>query len=580
MIMIDKVIEKAKNLIGMKDKEEVQRETLEITIVDKVMKHYKEAEDGNRVFHQKCTENEEYWKAQWWKLKNINNNDPKPTSTHLFSSVENLHADMMDNEPEPIILPSEPNDEDVVHELNDIVPLILEKRDFHKTYDKNCREKLKKIGAVYKTFWDNNIGNGFGDINIIEKDPTTIYPDPYVDDIQDGRYFIEISWHTKEWFLNHPKFKDKAGLLSSDGYRRENQYTDKSAKNIRDDEIMLIHYYYKKDGRVHKHQVASNVFLYSSEYDENFNDTGLYESGLYPFDIDIYLPLEGTPWGMSMIDIHKNEQEYIDKLDQIIIKNAYLSGKTRYIVSKKAGFTISDFTDYSKDVITSISDNVGDDTVRIIQTKPLDSFIMQHRQKKIDEFKMNSGQNEFSRGEAGKGVTAASAIMALQEAGNKRSRDTISYSYGIYKSIITKAIWLIKQHYTEGRMFRVTDKDGNYNFKRFDNRMLIEKVDIDFDIIVKAGKANPVDRAYRNELAKEFYNMGLFGDPQDITTKIATMELVDFDDKEKIMELLRSKKQEIDNQNIILQLVKELQTGENIEDTVNKLLSIPIEVNQ
>ena len=39
-----------------------------------------------------------------------------------------------------------------------------------------------------------------------------------------------------------------------------------------------------------------------------------------------------------------------------------------------------------------------------------------------DLMKQDSGQNQFSRGEAGMGVTAASAIQALQEAGGKITR--------------------------------------------------------------------------------------------------------------------------------------------------------------
>ena len=45
----------------------------------------------------------------------------------------------------------------------------------------------------------------------------------------------------------------------------------------------------------------------------------------------------------------------------------------------------------------------------------------QMQQWYIDTLKQESGQNQFARGEGGMGVTAASAIQSLQEAGAKSS---------------------------------------------------------------------------------------------------------------------------------------------------------------
>ena len=61
--------------------------------------------------------------------------------------------------------------------------------------------------------------------------------------------------------------------------------------------------------------------------------------------------------------------------------------------------------------------------------KPLNPYVMAHYNNKIEAIKEESGQSLFNRGESGRGVTAASAILALQEAGNKRSRLIVEQLY-------------------------------------------------------------------------------------------------------------------------------------------------------
>ena len=62
------------------------------------------------------------------------------------------------------------------------------------------------------------------------------------------------------------------------------------------------------------------------------------------------------------------------------------------------------------------------------------------------------------------GITAASAIAALQEAGNKTSRDMINTSYRAYNDITAMEVELIRQFYTEERSFRITGVDNGYDY--------------------------------------------------------------------------------------------------------------------
>jgi len=78
----------------------------------------------------------------------------------------------------------------------------------------------------------------------------------------------------------------------------------------------------------------------------------------------------------------------------------------------------------------------------------------------IEELKETRGNRDFSQGGTTSGVTATSAIAALQEAGSKLSRDMIKGSYHAFTQIACLVIRLIRQFYDEPRAFRILGEQG------------------------------------------------------------------------------------------------------------------------
>ena len=79
----------------------------------------------------------------------------------------------------------------------------------------------------------------------------------------------------------------------------------------------------------------------------------------------------------------------------------------------------------------------------------------------LDIIKRESGQNNSARGEFGGGITAASAIQSLQEAGTKVSRmRTVDYQQ-VFKSVATKVLWLAAQFYNDERVLVITGAEKN-----------------------------------------------------------------------------------------------------------------------
>ena len=110
-------------------------------------------------------------------------------------------------------------------------------------------------------------------------------------------------------------------------------------------------------------------------------------------------------------------------------------------------------------------------------------------------------------------------------------------------------IELIRQFYDTPRAFRIIGENGSPEYVEFNNAALQQQTvslmgeefktkEPVFDIIIKAQKANPYSRLSQNELALQFYNLGFFN-PELTDQALATIEMMDFDGKEKVSESIR-----------------------------------------
>ena len=384
---------------------------------------------------------------------------------------------------------------------------ILKRRRYKSVYRTKCRQALKKGASVQEVFWDKTLYGGLGDINIRQWDILNFLWDPKSENIQEGRGVFKFGFYTKEYILERYPFANN--LLKPDTYTRLSYFSDTE----QNEDIMMVDYWYKEydeDGRakVHMAKLAGHVLLEDSI---ETSPEGMQLSGLYPFVVESPYPLEGQPVGLGVIDIFKNLQIYADKLDQIILKNALMSSKVKLLVNRSSDIDESALGDWSKEIIKA--NRIDDGAIRWFQPASLNPYVLTHYNNKLDSIKLESGQSEFSRGEGGKGVTAASAILALQEAGSKRSRTLIDQLYDGFEDVVKLIIDLICENYTEQRRFRITNEKGvkNISFKNTDIQKNTSGLSrfIDFDIKVAVQKQTPYKSLYLNELALELLKAGI-----------------------------------------------------------------------
>ena len=527
--------------------------------IAKAQETFEKYKSGKANLEKRVVENERWWKLRHWDVvgaKEKHKDDPRPVSAWLFNSLANKHADAMDNYPTVNVLPREASDREDAKLLSEIMPVLLERNNFRKTYSDSWWYKLKHGTAVYGVYWNSAIDNGVGDISVKRVDLLNIFWEPGIADIQDSRNVFTVELVDNDVLEErYPFLKGKTG---TDIYKVEEYVTDDHIDNS--EKTAVIDWYYKAQVGsrqvLHYCKFACGEVIYASENDPEMAETGFYEHAMYPFVFDVLFPMEGSPAGFGYVDVMKDPQMYIDKMNQIIAKNTLMAGKKRMIVKGETGINEDELSDYSKDVI-HCEGNLDDDHFRWFETPALPAQVMNYMQMRVDELKETSGNRDFSQGTTTAGVTAASAIAALQEAGSKLSRDMVAASYNAYEQMNHIVLELIRQFYEETRFFRIVGEQGMDQFVEYDNRriretLISEELGEDggfrkpiFDIKISAQKQSPFSRISQNELAKELFGMGLFN-PEMADQALIVLDMMEFEGKDALVQKISQNQQMLD----------------------------------
>ena len=497
----------------------------------------------------------------WWKLRNSAEERKSHEASDGFQAVSgwlhnvivSKHADAMDAYPEPNILPREPDDRPEARILTKVLPVILEQNGFEKTYSDAMWQKLKTGTGVYKVFWDPEKAQGLGDIAIERVDLLNVFWEPGVGDIQESRYFFHTRLEDNEELTE--RYPQLEGKLKSLSFSATRFLYDDSVPT--DGKSTVIEVYYKKreGGRsvLHYCKYVGSTLLYATENEqaenpETLTGAGLYDHGLYPFVFDSLFPVEGSPCGYGFIDLCRNSQTQIDLMQTAFLKNTMVGATPRYFQRSDGAVNEEEFLNLANPIV-HVNGNLGEDSLRMVEYRPLSGHYLNMRTSIINELRETSGNTETSVGLANAGVTAASAIAALQEASGKGSRDSTRASYRAYGEIIDLCIELIRQFYELPRQFRITGRLGAEEFVSYDNvglrpqeQGMLGGVELGmrqpvFDIRVIPQKGSAYTRLTQNELALQFYQLGFFS-PQQSDQALACMSMMEFEGRDELMQRL------------------------------------------
>lgn len=552
-----------------------------------ILQKYKECKAN---LERRIVENEEWFKMQHWPMmqKEQKKDDIRPASAWLFNSIINKHADIMDNFPEALILPRERSDEATAKTLSSVIPVILQQNEYEQVYSDIGWYKLKTGSSAQSICWDNTKLNGLGDISIKKCDIINLFWQSGITDIQDSANVFYVTLvDNDELKKNYPNLKSLGNYPELD----VNKY-------IYDDQVdtieksAVVDWYYKqhvsgydKDGIPQTKTIlqyckfCNGQVLFASENDPQMREEGFYKHGMYPFVIDTMYPEEGMLCGFSDIDVMKDCQAYIDKMQQAILDNALSNSRNRAIFNDQAGINEKEFSDPSCTLVHA-NGNLGENAYRPLEGKPLNGIYVTVLNNKIQELKDTSGNTASSQGQASS-VTSASGIASLQEAAGKLARDSNKSAYRAFARVVQMVIELIRQFYTEERCFRITGDDGEQDFVSFDNSGLLPReqgqaFEIDlgnrlpiFDTEIRPAKKSAYSKESQNQMALNFYAAGFFA-PANADAAIACLNMMEFDGKEKTLAQIKQNQtlfaQVMQLQQMVQQLtaVVDAQNGTNL----------------
>ena len=497
----------------------------------------------------------------WWKLRNQAEERKsieglqgfQAVSGWLHNIIVSKHADAMEAYPEPCILPREAGDRQEAGMLSRIIPVILEQNEFEKTYSDAMWQKLKTGTGVYKVWWDAEKLNGLGDIAIERVDLLNVFWEPGAADIQDSRYFFHTRLEDNEELEeSYPQLK---GRLKNSGFLANSFVYDDAVSTEGKSTVIDVYYKRREGGRtvLHYCKYVGDVVLYATENEEALarmegreaEGRGLYDHGLYPFVFDSLFPIEGSPCGYGFIDLCQNGQTQIDMMQTAFLKNTMVGSVPRYFQRVDGAINEEEFLDLNNPII-HVNGNLGQDSLRTVDYRPLSGNYIDMRTSVINELRETSGNTETSVGLVSSGVTAASAIAALQEASGKGSRDATRASYRVYSKIIGLCIELIRQFYQLPRQFRILGRMGTEQFVAYNNqglqpqRQYFGEIELEmrlpvFDIKVVPQKSSSYTRLSQNELALQFYQLGFFS-PGQAEQALACMSIMEFEGKDELMQ--------------------------------------------
>ena len=520
----------------------------EVARAEQILQKYKV---GKAALDQRLVDNELWFRMGHWK--NYQNpmmeGKPQPSSGWLFNSIANKHADAMDNYPAPNVLPRAPDDEQTARVLSSVLPVVLEQADYEQVYSDTWWRKLKQGTGVKGVFWDPEQRGGVGEITVRPMNLLMLYWEPGVDDIQASPNFFSLSLEdtdqlTERW----PQLEGHSTSALEVPHYLHDGGLDTNGKSV------VVDWYYKKrnaEGRrvLHYCKFCNGVVLYASENDPEYAGRGFYDHGQYPFVFDPLFVEEDSPAGFGYIDVMKECQTAIDRMNHAMDENVLLSSKQRYVLSDAAGVNEEELADFSRDIVHVVG-RLGDDSFRPLQTTGLQGNSLSYRNSRIEELKEISGNREMTQGGTAGGVTAASAIAALQEAGSKLSRDMLKSAYRAFAKECYLIMDLMRQFYDEERVFRIIGETGRSEFVHFSGAALraqalpgVGGVELGsrepvFDIVVSAEKKSTFSRLAQNETAKECYQLGFFA-PRNADAALAALEMMDFEGIEKVRQRVR-----------------------------------------
>ena len=378
---------------------------------------------------------------------------PGSVTNVIFPIIASQVADLVDEPTQISCIGEEPSDQFFATDLEHILDYFYYQNRMFFKIDRHEWRRLKFGTGGWKVYFDP-----IRKMVVFEPtSPVNIFPDPKIKEpwhLDEGDFFAHALYQPIPFLrrlYGSPANSLKPQKSSSDGYNL-NIFDGEDADETREtlsNKARVIEMWTKEAGGILRRRVVGNdnVVLFDSKKD---NNTSFYEHGKYPFIITPCYPIEGQVWGMGDSELLLPTQDLINDLDDQVRLNARLMGNIQVVVGIASGINIKKWTAKAGLKIPARDPNAW----KMVQPPQIPHYILERRAQALQEAEIIAGRPDIVEGRRS-GVRAASAIMALQEAGNRRARHK---KMGLQESL-TDALYFsvdyLKEFFTEEQAFRI-----------------------------------------------------------------------------------------------------------------------------
>ena len=429
----------------------------------------------------------------------------------LKSTINNVVADQMLSMPEAKLLPETEDKQEAADDLQDMVHHVVYcVNDFENVHYRRCEDFYGTGTAVTQIVWDPDMDFGRGNVAMIRYPIESFLWDPYVDNIQEARAVMKLSWHPMSWFWEH--FPETGKYVGSDDGENDDAGKTEGQQDTEhsDDEerARLIEYWWRTyDAKTHRYHInvayaAGNALLYVEK--------DVYLHGRYPFVIERHDSQEGSLPGLGLVRELVTMMRYINRYASYADMNARMSSKARMLINEQAGIDIDALTDWTVDVIKG-QKIINGESYAWLQPAPFNRAIIELMTMMQSDLKADSGANQFTRGETTGGIVSGKAINSLIQAGGKiASMRTEQLKTG-FKEMVEQILWLIYQFYDKGRVMMITGRKGQRQLVYDPDKLFGEKgekvVPPPYTVQVEISSRDPQRIANQNQMFMEAYSM-------------------------------------------------------------------------
>ncbi len=514
----------------------------EQSLVDEVYSRLDIFEQGCRLYHEEAKEAREILRLRDPK-QDAPGQDKKILQLQtLKSTFNNCVADQMQNMPEPRLIPETPELEGYATDLQDAVHHVLYAVNRYEKVHRRRSEDLYGTGtAVTQVTWDETMNHGRGDIAVLRWPIEAFLWDPQAENIQDARALIKVSWHPLSWYEAH--YPEAAIYISADdGLYNEVGMSEAQRGKLQSDEerAMLLEYWYRRYDPKKKRYTINVAYCAGGALLEHSEDVFMH--GKYPFVLDVHSTIEGMPVGDGMVAELVPMMRYINRYAHYIDTNLRMSSKGRMLTRRKSGIDREALADWNKDMIEGDSIEKGRDW-DWMQHAPFNGLALQQMVQMQNDLKMDSGANQFTRGETTGGVVSAKALAQLAEAGGKITglrTDTLNEGF---EDIVEMILWLMAEFYEDDRLLMVTGRNTKPKQLKMQKAMFGKRgkgavTPPPYTVQVEVNRRNPARVQAMNEMYMQAYTMA--AQAQQFFPLSALFELMNIDGKDRLMPIIKA----------------------------------------